>query len=82
MAGLAFLLCFYCIGRVKVLAGAEAEGGEGGDDLLGFVGDGDDLLDEAEDAGGVVDFFLWGIRVVDDVGVNERGEPLISPQTT
>ncbi len=27
----------------------KVEGGEGGDDLLGFEGDGDDLADEAED---------------------------------
>jgi hypothetical protein len=43
-----------CPSRVA-RSGGEVEGGEGGDDLLGFEGDGDDLADEAED----VAFVLW-----------------------
>jgi len=40
------------------------EGGEGGDDLPGFEGGGDDLADEVEDVFGIV----GTVGVVDDAG--------------
>ena len=42
----------------------KVEGWEGGDDLLGFEGDGDDLADEAED----VAFIVGAVGVVGDAG--------------
>jgi hypothetical protein len=42
------------------------EGGEGGDDLLGFEGDGDDLAYEAEDVAFVV--FVVGSLVMPERG--------------
>ena len=49
------------------------EGGEGGDDLLGFEGDGDDLADEAEDVFGVV----GAVGVVDDAGAGVGGDAVL-----
>jgi hypothetical protein len=51
----------------KRLSG-KVEGGEGGDDALGFEGDGDDLADEAEDVLGVGVFSFKAVGVVDDAG--------------
>ena len=50
-------------------SGGEVEGGEGGDDLLGFEGDGDDLADEAED----VAFVVFAVGVVGDAGAGVGG---------
>jgi hypothetical protein len=47
-------------------SGGEVEGGEGGDDLLGFEGDGDDQADEAEDVAFVV--FAVGSLVMPERG--------------
>ena len=49
------------------------EGGEGGDDLLGFEGDGDDLADEAEDVFGVV----GTVGIVDDAGAGVGGDAVL-----
>ena len=46
---------------------------EGGDDLLGFEGDGDDLADEAEDVFGVV----GTVGVVDDAGAGVGGDAIL-----
>ena len=54
------------------LAG-EVEGREGGDELLGFEGDGDDLADEAEDVFGVV----GAVGVVDDAGAGVGGDAVL-----
>ena len=43
------------------------------DDLLGFEGDGNDLLDEAEDVGGVV----FTVGVVDDAGPGVGGDAVL-----
>ena len=55
---------------------AEAEGGEGGDELLGFEGDGDDLADEAEDVAFGVRVFGRGdaVGVVGDTGALVGGD--------
>ena len=45
-------------------SGGEVEGGECGDDLLGFEGDGDDLADEAED----VFLIVVAVGVIGDAG--------------
>ena len=52
---------------------AEIEGGQGGDDLLGFEGDGDDLADEAEDVLRVV----FAVGVVDDAGAGVGGDAVL-----
>jgi hypothetical protein len=52
---------------------AEVQRGEGGDNLLGFEGDGDDLLDEAEDVGGVV----GAVGIVDDAGAWVGGDAVL-----
>ena len=49
---------------------AKIERGEGGDGLLGFEGDGDDLADEAEDVFGSV----FAVGVVDDAGAFVGGD--------
>ena len=54
-------------------SGGEVEGGEGGDDLLGFEGDGDDLADEAE----VVAFVVLAIGVVGDAGAGVGGDAVL-----
>ena len=51
----------------------EVEGGEGGDDALGFEGDGDDLADEAKDVFGVV----GAVGVVDDAGAGVGGDAVL-----
>jgi hypothetical protein len=53
--------------------GGEVERGEGGDELLGFEGDGDDLADEAEDVLGVV----GAVGVVDDARAGVGGDPVL-----
>jgi hypothetical protein len=58
-------------------SGGEVEGGEGGDDLLGFERDGDDLADEAEDVAFVVAFTFWGVRVVGDAGAGVGGDAVL-----
>jgi hypothetical protein len=54
-------------------SGGEVEGGEGGDDFLGFEGDGDDLADEAED----VAFVFVAVGVVGDVGAGVGGDAVL-----
>jgi len=52
---------------------AEIEGGQGGDDLLGFERDGDELADEAEDILRVV----FAVGVVDDAGALVDGDLIL-----
>jgi hypothetical protein len=54
-------------------SGGEVEGGEGGDDLLGFEGDGNDLADEAED----VAFVIFAVGVVGDAGAGVGGDAVL-----
>jgi hypothetical protein len=56
-----------------VWSGGEVEGGEGGDDLLGFEGDGDDLADEAEE----VAFVVFAVGVVGDAGARVGGDAVL-----
>ena len=51
----------------------EVEGGEGGDDLLGFEGDGDDLTDEAKD----IAFVVCTVGVVGDAGAGVGGDAVL-----
>lgn len=51
----------------------QVEGGEGGDELLSFEGDGDDLAYQAEDIFGVV----WAVGVVDDTGAGVGGDAVL-----
>jgi hypothetical protein len=53
--------------------GGEVQGREGGDDLLGFEGDGDDLADEAEDVAIVV----GAVGVVDYAGTGNGGDSVL-----
>ena len=61
------------LGRRAYPALGEVEGGEGGDDFLGFEGDGDDLSDEAEDVVVVV----GAVGVVDDAGAGVGGDAVL-----
>jgi hypothetical protein len=62
--------------RPKV-SGGEVKGGEGGDDLLGFEGDGDDLADEPEDVFGVGLISFKAVGVVDDAGAGVGGDAVL-----
>ena len=58
-------------------SGRKVERGEGGYDVLGFEGDGDDLADEAEDVFGVVVFTFKAVGVVDDSGAGVGGDSVL-----
>ena len=51
----------------------QVEGGQGGDELLGLEGDGDDLGDEAED----VALVAGAVGVVDDAGAGVGGDAVL-----
>ena len=51
-------------------SGGKVEGGEAGDEVLGFEGDGDDLAEEAEDVLGVA----FAVGVVDYAGAGVGGD--------
>ena len=55
----------------------EVEGWEGGDDLLGFEGDGDDLGEEAEDVLGVGLVSVDAVGVVGDAGAGVGGDAVL-----